>query len=122
MGDHYLDVDRLSFLDEWDKSSEDYKRYIKHIDLYLFYCDIKPSLFCKEKGVFLQLSKRNIAQLLFLNRTEISDDWTDIKGLLQHDNINADPSNVDVFLNPCDIPSAYDWVGYKLDKIKILKA
>lgn len=120
MGTHYLDVEKLNFLDKLDESSEEYKTYINHIDLYLFHCDFKPSLFCKEKGVFLQLSRRNIAQLLFLNRTEISDDWTDIKGLLQYDNINADPCNVEVFLNPCDIPSTYQGTDYDFNRIKIV--
>lgn len=120
MGTHYLDEGKLDFLDQLEESSEDYKTYINYIDLYLFHCDFKPSLFCKEKGVFLQLSKRNIAQLLFLNLTEINDDWTDIEGLLRHDNLNADPSNVDVFLNPCDIPSTYHGTDYDFNKIKIV--
>ena len=115
MGTHYLDD--IDILNELDNSSEDYKSCI---DRYLFYCDIKPSLICKEKGVFLQLSKRNISQLLFLNHTQIDNEWADIKGLLRHDKLNADPSNVDVFLNPSEIPRNYQGTDDDLNKIRII--
>ena len=75
MGSHYLDEDKLDFLDELDKDSEDYQIYTTQIDAYLFFCDVKPSLTCKELGVFIQLSHRMISNLLLLERTEISDEW-----------------------------------------------
>lgn len=120
MGTHCLDD--IDILSELDDSSEHYKDYLHRIDLYLFYCDIKPSIFCKEKGVFLQLSKRNIAQLLFLNHTQINNEWLDVKGLLRHDNLNADPSNVDVFLDPSDIPINHQSKNYNSNAVRIVES
>ena len=37
MGSHYLDEDKLDFLDELDKGSEDYQIYTAQIDAYLFF-------------------------------------------------------------------------------------
>ena len=42
MGSHYLDEDKLDFLNELDKDSEDYQIYTTQIDAYLFFCDVKP--------------------------------------------------------------------------------
>ena len=44
MGSHYLDEDKLDFLDELDKDSEEYQIYKTQMDVYLFFCDVKPSI------------------------------------------------------------------------------
>ena len=122
MGSHYLDEDKLDFLDELDKGSEDYQIYTAQIDAYLFFCDVKPSLTCKELGVFIQLSNRMISNLLLLERTEISDEWGDIEGLLPHNRLNANPKDVEEFLLPSDKPSTYEGQDYNFDKIKVVES
>ncbi|MEZ7519427.1 hypothetical protein ACQKDA_08160 [Psychrobacter sp. NPDC078370] len=122
MGNHYLDEDKLDFLDELDKDSEDYQIYTAQIDAYLFFCDVKPSLTCKELGVFIQLSNRMISNLLLLERTEISDEWGDIEGLLPHNRLNANPKDVEEFLLPSDKPSTYEGQDYNFDKIKVVES
>ena len=122
MGSHYLNEDKLYFLDKLDKDSEDYQIYTTEIDTYLFFCDVKPSLTCKELGVFIQLSHRMISNLLLLGRTEISDEWADIEGLLPHNRLNANPKDVEEFLSPSDRPRTYEGQGYKFDKIKVVES
>ena len=122
MGTHYLDEDKLDFLDELDKDSEEYKTYMTQIDVYLFYCDFKPSHCCKEVGVFIKLNNRMISQLLLLGQTEISDEWADIEGLLQHNKLNANPDDVEEFLLPSDKPSTYQGEDYQFDKIKVAQS
>ncbi|MGP9691703.1 hypothetical protein ACT3S4_07755 [Psychrobacter sp. AOP30-A2-5] len=122
MGSHYLDEDKLDFLDDLDKDGEDYQIYTTQIDAYLFFCDVKPSLTCKELGVFIQLSHRMISNLLLLERTEISDEWADIEGLLPHNRLNANPKDVEEFLLPSDRPSTYKGQDYNFDKIKVVES
>ncbi len=122
MGTHHLDEDKLNFLDELDKDSDEYKTYMTQIDVYLFYCDFKPSITCKEVGVFIKLNNRMISQLLLLGRTEISDEWADIEGLLQHNKLNVNPNDVEEFLLPSDKPSTYQGEDYQFNKIKVRKS
>lgn len=122
MGTHYLDEDKLEFLDELDKNSEDYQTYTTQIDSYLFLCDIQPSLYCRELGVFIQLSHRMISNLVLLGRTEISDEWADIKGLLPYNRLDANPKDVEEFLLPRERPSTYKGQDYNFNKIKIVES
>ena len=122
MGTHYLDEDKLDFLDELDKNSEDYQTYTTQIDSYLFFCDVKPSLYCRELGVFIQLSHRMINNLVLLGRTEISDEWADIKGLLPRDKLDANPKDVEEFLLPMERPSTYEGQDYHFNKIRIVES
>lgn len=119
MGTHYLDEDKLDFLDDLDKDSEDYKTYMTQIKVYLFHCDFKPSINCKEVGVFIKLNNRIISQLLLLGHAEISDEWGDIEGLLQPNRLDANPNDVEEFLLPSDIPSTYQGEDYQFNKIKV---
>ncbi len=122
MGTHYLDENKLGFLDELEKDSEDYKTYMTQINVYLFHCDFKPSITCKEVGVFIKLNNRMIGQMLLLGRTEISDEWGDIEGLLKPNRLNANPDDVEEFLLPSDRPSTYQGEDYHFDKIKVAQS
>ncbi len=116
MGTHYLDIDVLDSLDE---ESEDFEVYVNHIDSYLIYCDLMPSVFCKEHGLFMKISKRITGQILFLSRAKINDEWADIEGLLSHDRLDSDPNNVEEFLRPRNIPRNYDGEDYDFSQIKV---
>lgn len=120
MGTHYLN--ELVFLKDLDESSPDYEVYIGQIDNYLFNCDIRPSNACKGHGLFLQLSNRMISQLLFLGHADISDEWSDIKGLLHHSRLDADPNNVEEFLHPIQIPSNYKGEDFYFNQIKVAQS
>ena len=120
LGTHYLDGSDI--LDSLNEGNEDFEVYANHIDSYLIYCDFFPSVHCEALGLFIRISKRIKGQLLFLNRAEINDKWGDIEGLLAHDKLNADPSNVEKFLRPRNIPRNYNDEDYDFSQIRVSRS